>query len=119
MAEIILYRGSMPTVFFNQGDVDAAIASGNYRRQPAAATTQPSLHMSTEDQPIETAEQPKTGIDINTASLTELIQIDGIGLARGKEIIESRPYSAAEDLIAITEAVKWVELEKSGEIYFS
>lgn len=104
----------MATVFLNKGDANAAVASGQYRRQPIAkvvATAEPS-----EEVP---KAPPKPGsINVNSATLTELTAINGIGVGRGKELIEKRPYNSAEDLIAVTEAVNWLELAERGEIWF-
>lgn len=115
----------MPTVFFNQGDANAALSSGLYRRQPLAPAVVASEPVAVAD-PDDVVDQPDpeastaevTGINVNTASLVELTSISGVGLARGREIIEGRPYASAEDLIAITEAVDWLRLEQDGEISY-
>ena len=119
---IILFRGNMPTLFHSKGDASAALAGGLYRRQPVKLADS-----STTDSPVDNdeateraaAEPPQPdSINVNSAPLAELTSIKGIGLAKGRELIEKRPYSAAEDLAVVTEAVDWVQLEESGVIWF-
>ena len=113
--EIILYRGNMATVFFSRDSAEAAIKTGAYRRSSLnAAVSQAST----------SPESPSTdtntnAIDVNSAPLTKLQSISGIGIARAREIIESRPYQVAEDLIEVTEAVDWLQLEQDGIIRIS
>lgn len=125
MAEYILYRESkMPTLFLNKGDADAAIRGGQYRRQPIAKATPTPISDEQNSESVEpTAEVAKDppkpdSINVNAASLTELTEIKGIGLAKGKELIEKRPYQTAEDLIAVTESANWLELVENGDIWF-
>ena len=120
---IILFRGNMPTLFHSKGDASAALAGGLYRRQPAKvvdeSTTEGQQVDNDEATERDAAEPPKPdSINVNSAPLAELTSIKGIGLAKGRELIEKRPYSAAEDLVAVTEAVDWVQLEESGVIWF-
>ena len=120
---IILFRGNMPTLFHSKGDASAALAGGLYRRQPVKVADEPTTEGQQVDNDEATegaaAEPPKPdSINVNSASLTELTSIKGIGLAKGRELIEKRPYLAAEDLVVVTEAVDWVQLEESGVIWF-
>ena len=47
-----------------------------------------------------TAEQ--TPIDVNTASLKELVSLSGIGESLAKRIIEQRPYTSLSELIKVS-----------------
>ncbi len=119
---IILFRGNMPTLFHSKGDASAALAGGLYRRQPVKVADEPTTEVQADNDEVAeraAAEPPQPdSINVNSAPLAELTSIKGIGLAKGKELIEKRPYSAAEDLVAVTEAVDWVQLEESGVIWF-
>lgn len=112
----------MATAFHSKADVDAALRSGNYRRQSITKTApvvEPPQQNSEAVEPEEAKEPPKPdSIDVNTAPLATLTQIKGIGLAKGKELIEKRPYQTAEDLIAVTEAVDWLKLVENDDIWF-
>ena len=114
----------MPTLFLNKGDADAAIRGGQYRRQPIAKVAPVPISDEQNSESVEPTDEvvkdsPKPGsINVNAASLAELTEIKGIGLAKGRELIEKRPYQTAEDLIAVTEAVNWLELVESGDIWF-
>jgi competence ComEA-like helix-hairpin-helix protein len=53
------------------------------------------------DKPLASKEKPKTetvNVNINTASMDDLISLPGIGKATAKKIIDNRPYKSLEDL---------------------
>ena len=53
-------------------------------------------------------------IDINTASVEELDEIDYIGLVKAQEIINSRPFESIDDLIEVKGIGNWT-LDKIKE----
>lgn len=115
MAEFILYRGNMATVFFSRGDADAAIRSGEYRRSPISA-------IASSDGAIAkpTAKPANPGaLNLNEATLEELVALPGVGIARAKNLIDMRPIESIEDAIAVTNAADWQKLFDDGKIRFS
>ncbi len=47
-----------------------------------------------------TPAKPVTLIDINSASLTELQTLKGVGAARAEAIVKGRPFKGKDDLLA-------------------
>lgn len=71
------------------------------------------------DPPTE-PEEPTTGsgvgqddrINVNTATLSELTSLAGIGITKGNAIIAGRPYAGLPDLIALNlTGVDWLSLQ--------
>lgn len=46
-------------------------------------------------------------INVNTASLSALTSLPGIGASKGRQIIENRPYAGLDDLGALDIGVDW------------
>jgi DNA uptake protein ComE-like DNA-binding protein len=51
-----------------------------------------------------------TTINVNTASLSDLTSLPGIGTAKAREVVKSRPYEKLADLIALDLGVDWASL---------
>lgn len=50
-------------------------------------------------------------INLNTASLKELVALPLVGTALAKKVIACRPYESIDDLTRKVEGVDWVSLE--------
>lgn len=60
--------------------------------------------------------QKNQKININTASLEELDQLDGIGESRARAIIENRPYGSTQELVTKAKIPQTVYDKISGDI---
>lgn len=60
--------------------------------------------------------QKNQKININTASLEELDQLDGIGESRARAIIENRPYGSTQELVSKAKIPQTVYDKISGDI---
>lgn len=71
--------------------------------EPSDMSTVPTTD--TENPPEETT------INVNTAPLSVLTSLSGIGTSKGRQIIENRPYAGLEDLVALDIGVDWLSLQ--------
>lgn len=53
-------------------------------------------------------------MNINTASKTELVELEGVGKATAQTIIDARPITGWEELEAVVPPAAWVKLYGSG-----
>lgn len=60
--------------------------------------------------------QKNQKININTASLEELDELDGIGESRARAIIENRPYGSTQELVSKAKIPQTVYDKISGDI---
>lgn len=60
--------------------------------------------------------QKNQKININTASLEELDQLDGIGESRARAVIENRPYGSTQELVSKAKIPQTIYDKISGDI---
>lgn len=118
MTEIILFRDGMATVFRDANSAANAIASGQYRRQPSSINTNDLTESENVSETIkEEVKREIIALNLNTASLTEIAEaLDGVGISRGRKIIEARPFGSIEDVIAVYNGINWLELQQQGKV---
>lgn len=112
---VMLSPGGMPFVVFgNQQNRSSYLARG--WRYPAAPEA-PEEEGGSEGESPEPEVPPVESVDeslinVNTASVAELTELPGIGLAKGALIVEGRPYADIQGLIALNLiGVNWLDLE--------
>lgn len=103
-------------VFCSDGRVADFLRQGYRSVPPGDAPTLPPP-----EDPAESTDQDVVGIvreltaltgalDINSASLKELVTLPGVGTAMGKQIQQGRPYATVEDLIAKVPDISWLSM---------
>ncbi|MEM6432399.1 MAG: hypothetical protein AAF773_00860 [Cyanobacteria bacterium P01_D01_bin.115] len=121
--EIILYRdGKMPVLFVSKNSANTAIASGQYQKSPltgSVASKAPSVEL--QAPPAEESWEiapNESSLNVNTATLSELEGLEGVGLTIGRRLIEQRPLRVVEDAIAVSNRPDWQGLYDKQLIYF-
>jgi competence protein ComEA len=51
--------------------------------------------------PVQQSTVTRTGVDINTASVAELLKLPGIGKVQAQRIVAFRPFLSIQDLIRV------------------
>jgi DNA uptake protein ComE-like DNA-binding protein len=121
MPEIIIYQGDVPFVRFSKSDAEKDVAANGYRWTPLSAPLPPLVSIIPT---VESVASPSAiavlpdAVNVNAASLPELVELPDIGLAIANKIIAARPLHSVEDLIPLSGRVSWLGLVKNGQIYF-
>lgn len=116
--EKILMKPPMPgtpyVVHGNKGRFTQLIRDGWWEPTEETVTEpDPPVDLPTEpEEPTEPEAVEDDRINVNTATLSDLTSLAGIGITKGNLIIAGRPYAGLPDLIALNlSGVDWLSLQ--------